>query len=80
MRNKAIERLRNLKSLVKDNNILIITTVARPSRPVIAQELRTIGTGPNMGVIMLGPGDEYLTIITEQMMNAIGWQRIPHDT
>jgi hypothetical protein len=76
MRNKAIERLRNLKSLVNDNNILIITTKARAAQPAIAQELRAIGTGQDMGVIILEPGDEYVTIVTEQMMNAIGWQRI----
>ena len=73
---KAIERLRGLKSLVNDNNILIITSEARSMRPAIAQELPAIGTGQHMGVIILGPGDEQLTIITEQMMNAIGWQRI----
>ena len=73
---KALERLRDLKSLVDNNNILIITHAARSMRPAIAQELRAIGTGPNMGVIILGPGDEQLTIVTEQMMNAIGWQKM----
>jgi len=73
---KVLERLRDLRSLVDNNNILIITHSARSMRSTIAQELRAIGTGPNMGIILLGPGDEQLTIVTEQMMNAIGWQRM----